>query len=176
MAAWMVTAGSGIPRATPADPAASHDVRTDMQRCRWLFVIPLVGFALFPAGCSLQDSATARKAQTMLMGMSEPDLEACLGVPAQHSEFGNTSILTWTSTLTSSPSVSLSLPVTGGLSLSGGGSCGATIRLENGRVTEVRYTGENGEPLAPNAYCAPIVRSCVQHPEPTRGAVPPASE
>jgi hypothetical protein len=123
----------------------------------------------------MQDSQTAHRGQQTLMGMTQPDLEACLGVPAQHSEFGSTTILTWDSTSTAGRGLSLTLPIIGTLSLSGGGSCRATTRLEDGRVTEVRYTGEDSALLSPDAYCAPIVRSCVMHPEPTRGPVPPAS-
>lgn len=139
-----------------------------------LFLLLALTPALLPAlaGCSVQDSETAHRAENLLLGMTQPDLEACLGVPGQHSEFGDTTILTWTTTSTAGRGLSVSLPGAGDLSLSGGGSCNATARLENGRVTEIRYSGEDSALLAPDAYCAPIVRSCVRHPEPTRGAIP----
>jgi hypothetical protein len=124
------------------------------------------------AACSVEDSMTAHQAQGLLLGMTQPDLEACLGVPSLHSEFGDTTILTWTTTSTAGRGLSLTVPVIGGFSLSGGGSCNATARLENGRVTEIRYSGEDSAFLAPDAYCAPIVRSCLHHPEPRRGAIP----
>ncbi|OJW28951.1 MAG: hypothetical protein BGO51_16665 [Rhodospirillales bacterium 69-11] len=123
--------------------------------------------------CSVQDSMTATHGQQVIMGMSRPDLEACLGVPDQRDTFEDTDILTWYSTSSSARGLSVGLPVVGDLSLSGGGSCHAVVRLERGVVTEVRYTGENGAPLAPQSYCAPIVRSCVAYPEPRRGVVPP---
>ncbi|MBN8901879.1 MAG: hypothetical protein J0H57_12660 [Rhodospirillales bacterium] len=134
--------------------------------CVWLLAL------LLPASCGWQDSQTAEHGQQVIMGMSRPDLEACLGVPDQHDSLGDTDILTWNSTSTAARGVSVGLPVLGDLSLSGGGSCHAVVRLERGVVTEVRYTGENGAPLAPQSYCAPIVRSCVAYPEPRRGAVP----
>jgi hypothetical protein len=117
------------------------------------------------AGCAFADSLTAQKAQRSLVGLSELDLEACLGAPDQHSTFGSTDILTYVASSTSSNSVSLGLPIVGDINVAGGGYCHATFRAVNGHIVEVRYTGEKDATLAPNAYCAPIVRSCVQHPE-----------
>jgi hypothetical protein len=39
--------------------------------------------------CAVKDSHIAHEAETRLMGMSEVDLESCLGVPDQHSSFGD---------------------------------------------------------------------------------------
>jgi hypothetical protein len=47
------------------------------------------------------------------------------------------------------------------------------VRLDGGRVTAVHYTGEIDAPLAPEAYCAPLVRTCLQTPH-TAHAAPPA--
>jgi hypothetical protein len=127
--------------------------------------------AVLVAGCSIQDSRTADAARTKLLGMKEVDLEACLGVPDQHNSYGKTDILTWYSTSTSSSS--FSIPVFGGFGFSNGGYCHVTVRLEDGRSTEVRYTGETQAFAAPAAYCAPIVRSCIAHPEPPTPDTPP---
>ena len=110
---------------------------------------------------------TARSAQQKLIGWSELDLEACLGAPDQHSTFGDTDILTYYGNSTSNKGVSLGLPFLSGFSLAGGGGghCHAIFRAKEGRVAEVRYSGETNATLAPNAYCAPIVRSCVNQPE-----------
>lgn len=120
---------------------------------------------LLCVNCALKDAQTVAEARTKLLGMTEVDLEACLGAPDQHATFGNTDILTYYATSTSNSGFSLGLPLVGGLNLTGGGYCHATFRLEDGRVAEVRYTGETSATLAPNAYCAPIVRSCINHPE-----------
>jgi hypothetical protein len=72
-------------------------------------VMPLVICLL--AGCSLEDSRTARTAQDTLVGWSELDLEACLGAPDQHSTLGDTDILTYFSTSTSNKGISLALQV-----------------------------------------------------------------
>jgi hypothetical protein len=111
------------------------------------------------AGCAVQDSRIAHQAQTRLLGLSEVDLEACLGVPDQHQSFGNTDVLTYYATSTSN--VSYSLPVVGGLGFGNGAYCHATFRVEQGRVTRVLYSGEKNATLAPDAYCAPISRTCL---------------
>jgi hypothetical protein len=94
--------------------------------------------------------------------MQEVDLETCLGVPDQHNSFGTTDILTYYANSTSSSS--FSLPIVGGIGFSNGGYCHAVVRLEAGKVVGVRYTGETSAFAAPDAYCAPIVRGCVNHP------------
>lgn len=127
-------------------------------------------------GCAVEDSHIAHSAQTRLIGLSEVDLEACLGVPDQHQSFGTTDVLTYYAT--SSSSTSYSVPIVGGIGLSNGGYCHATFRVDEGRVTRLLYSGEKNATLSPDSYCAPIMRTCVgwlrQHPE-ERGSTPAAS-
>ena len=52
--------------------------------------------------------------------------------------------------------VRLGLPLLGGVTLAGGGYCHAIVRVKNGRVAQVRYSGETNAMVAPDAYCAPI--------------------
>jgi hypothetical protein len=133
--------------------------RPALTRSRWFPLTLALG------GCTLHDASVAREAQRRLIGMNEAELQTCLGVPVRRSTFGQSSVLTYASTTNSGGGVSLSLPVIGGISLSGGGySCNANIRLDDGRVTQVRYSGDATAPLAENAYCAPIVRDCVENP------------
>lgn len=138
-----------------------------------------MALACLCSACAVEDARTATAARKTLIGMTEEELEACLGVPDQHRSFGNTDILTWYSTSTSNNGLSLPLPIpmVGGVSVSGGGGgyCHATVKLVDGRAAEIRYTGETDAPLARDAYCAPIVRSCVRHPEPrtTTASQPP---
>jgi hypothetical protein len=112
-------------------------------------------------GCAVHDSRIAHEAQTRLMGLSEVGLESCLGVPDQHSTFGSTDVLTYNATSTSSDSYSI--PVIGGMSFSNGGYCHATFQVTHGHVTQILYSGEKNATGAPDAYCAPIVRTCIAH-------------
>ncbi len=130
---------------------------------------PAVLVLLLLGGCAVQDSRIAHRAQHRLVGLSELELEACLGVPDQHSSFPGTDVLTYYAT--SSSSTSYSVPIVGGLGLSNGGYCHATFRVDGGVVSNVLYSGEKNATLAPDAYCAPIVRTCLAY----LSAHPPAA-
>jgi hypothetical protein len=118
--------------------------------------VPLV----LPA-CSVKDSHIAHDAQTRLIGMQEVDLQSCLGAPDQHSTFGNVNVLTYYATSTSNDS--FSIPIVGGIGFGNGGYCHATFKLQDGRVTQLLYSGEKNATFAPDAYCAPIMRTCLDH-------------
>jgi hypothetical protein len=112
------------------------------------------------AACAVQDSHIASKARLSMMNMSEVDLESCLGVPDQHATFGDTDVLTYYATSTSS--TSFSVPLVGGVGFSNGGYCHATFQVKHGRVTQLLYSGEKNATFAPDAYCAPILRTCME--------------
>jgi hypothetical protein len=126
------------------------------------------------SACSVQDSRVAHRAQSSLLGFSERDLETCLGVPNRKDKLDQTTILSYDGTSTNSGGFSVTLPIVGGLSFSGGGYCHVSIRLDNDRVTSVHYSGETNSTAAPDAYCAPVVRGCFSHP-PQRAPQAPAS-
>ena len=121
-------------------------------------LLPILASALL-AGCALEDSRIAERAPRALQGLSERTLESCLGAPDQHASFGTTDILTYYAT--SSSGTSYSIPIVGGLGFSNGGNCHATFTVENGAVTRLLYSGEKNATLAPDAYCAPILRTCL---------------
>ncbi len=133
-------------------------------------ILPILLSALL-AGCALEDSRIADRAPRALHGLSEQALESCLGAPDQHASFGSTDVLTYYAA--SSSSTSYSVPIVGGLGLSNGGYCHATFTVENGAVTRLLYSGEKNATLAPDAYCAPILRTCLAwldaHPEERAG-------
>jgi hypothetical protein len=126
-----------------------------MRPCNATWLLPLLLGA-----CAVNDSHIAQHARTRLMGLSEADLESCLGVPDQYRSFGATDVLTYYATSTSS--MNYSLPVVGGIGFSNGGYCHATFQVKDGHVTQLIYSGEKNATLAPDAYCAPILRSCME--------------
>jgi hypothetical protein len=115
--------------------------------------------AMSLASCAVQDSRLAQRGEQRFIGMRESDLESCLGAPDQHASFGATDVLTYYATSTST--TSFTVPVVGGVGLGNGGYCHATFRLESGVVTRVLYSGEKNATFAPDAYCAPIMRTCL---------------
>jgi hypothetical protein len=114
---------------------------------------------LLLTACAIEDSRTAHVAQTEMVGMSQVDLESCLGVPDQHATFGDVDVLTYYTA--SSSSMTYSIPVIGGLGFSNGGNCHATFDLKDGHVVRVLYSGEKNAFAATDAYCAPILNTCL---------------
>jgi hypothetical protein len=105
----------------------------------------------------MYNSYEAHKAKNAMVGLSDYNLESCVGVPDQRAQVGNAEILTYYDTTTNN-GVNLTLPIVGGgVSLTGSGYCHATFTLIDGRVTRVQYTGDNSQFLAPHSICAPIV-------------------
>jgi hypothetical protein len=121
---------------------------------------PIILALLALAGCSVGDSHTALRAQTALLGANEIALETCMGAPDQKNSFGTTDILTYEFTSTSS--TGLSIPLIGGISDNYGGDCRVIVRADAGRVVSIRYSGETNAFIAPDAYCAPMVRTCLK--------------
>lgn len=136
-------------------------MENDLTRLRLLASLCLLAPLCLSAlgGCAIEDSRIAGYARTRLLGMKEVDLVACLGGPDQHMSYPGTDVLTWYAT--SSSSLAFSVPVVGGLSGSNGGYCHLTARIDDGLVSHIIYSGEKNATLAPNAYCAPILRSCM---------------
>jgi hypothetical protein len=122
--------------------------------------LPLV-LPLLLAACAIEDAHTAHLAQSKLVGLSQVDLESCLGVPDQHATFGDVDVLTYYTT--SSSSMNYAIPVIGGLGFSNGGNCHATFDLKSGHVVHVLYSGEKNAFVAPDAYCAPILNTCLDY-------------
>lgn len=128
-------------------------MRISLAIAGFLAAVPLL------AGCAVRDARLAQAAQHRLLGMPEVDLETCLGVPDQHQSFGATDILTYYTS--SSSSLSFSIPIVQGPSVSNGGNCHMTIRFDNGLATRILYSGEKNAFGSPDAYCAPILRTCL---------------
>jgi hypothetical protein len=121
----------------------------------------ILGLCLFVlAGCTQGDVEIARQARTTLVGMSQVDLESCLGLPDQKLTEGRTTLFMYSAN--SSHSLSLTIPVIDFVGASFSGYCHATFRIEKDRVIAVHYSGDTDDPLGggQDAVCAPIVRSC----------------
>jgi hypothetical protein len=115
----------------------------------------------FLDGCTMYNSYEAHKAKDSMVGMSDYDLESCIGVPDQKAQIGNAEILTYYDNTTNN-GVNMTLPIVGGgVSLTGSGCCHATFTLVEGRVAKVQYTGDNSQLMAPHSICAPIVNGCI---------------
>jgi hypothetical protein len=140
------------------DRDVTHKGFTVLARNLLKWRVPVLACALLGAS-AVKDSRIAHQAQSRLIGLSEVDLESCIGAPDERQSFGSTDVLTYYATSTSS--INYSLPIVGGVGFSNGAYCHATFRIDDGHVTRVLYSGEKNATLAPDAYCAPISRTCL---------------
>jgi hypothetical protein len=108
-------------------------------------------------GCAAIDERTAETAKVDLVGMSALDVQTCLGLPDQRLVTGKTTLLTYFANSTRTFGMSAGL-----VSLSFGGYCHATVRIEQDRVTGVTFSGDTSSLMSHDAACAPIVRSCLR--------------
>jgi hypothetical protein len=117
------------------------------------------GLAIGSSGCAYENTLMAARAKTSLVGLSELELETCLGLPDKEATKGKTTLLSYNAT--SARTVNLSIPIVNGIGVSIVGYCRATFRLENGRVAGVTYTGD-GDPLeGRNSACGALMRACL---------------
>jgi hypothetical protein len=123
------------------------------------FIAVASALASAASGCAYENTMRAERAKSSLVGMSELDLETCLGLPDKEATKGKTTLLSYNAT--SARTVNLSIPIVNGVGVSVAGFCRATFRLENGRVASVSYTGD-GDPLeGENNACGSLMRACV---------------
>lgn len=108
-------------------------------------------------GCAAIDERMAQAAKVDLVGMSALDVQTCLGLPDQRLVSGKTTLLTYFANATRTFGMSAGL-----VSLSFGGYCHATVRIERDRVTGVTFSGDTSSLMRHDAACAPIVRSCLR--------------
>jgi len=101
----------------------------------------------------------AERAKTSHVGMSELDVETCLGLPDKEATKGKTTLLSYNAT--SARTVNLSIPIINGIGVSVAGYCRATFTLENGRVAGVTYTGDGDPLVGENNACGGLMRACL---------------
>jgi hypothetical protein len=125
-------------------------------------------------GCAYQDAHVATEAEQRLVGTQVAALDLCAGLPTKTERIDSTTELrSYERAESTNSGVTLTFPVIGGgMSLGNGGCCHATFKVVSGRVTELRYVGNTAASGAPDAICAPIVRACVEQPEPAQNETP----
>ena len=146
------------------------------------FALPLrlmpsltLGALLALGGCGYYSSRIAHKGQLAVLGMTNEDLLACVGVP-DRTQIINEHVRVYQYTRgTNIPStndstliplqtlVNLTQTTLGGA----GTSCVATIRLVDGRVTDMHYSGDNDQMIGSDGVCSTIVKGCLNTPAPS---------
>jgi hypothetical protein len=111
--------------------------RTSFSTKSAAFLAIALGLVVSSSGYAYENTLMAEQAKTSLVGMSELELETCLGLPDKEGTKGKTTLLSYNAT--SARTVNLSIPIVNGIGVSLAGYCRATFRLENGRVPGGQY-------------------------------------
>jgi hypothetical protein len=135
-----------------------HGAALALQPLRALLLATLLG------ACATGEARTAGEARNQLVGLSRTDLMMCAGFPTKTEQVGpQHELMTYERDTKDGGGVNLALPVIGGVSYTGqGGYCHATFEIVDGAVARLGYAGDNDQPGAPNATCAPLVRDCLR--------------
>jgi hypothetical protein len=126
-------------------------------KARWL-VLLLVG------GCAM-DNDVALKGRHLILGMDAESLQTCAGIPTRTKQLGpRTELYSYEIKYENTGGAQVTLPIIGGgFKIGGSGSyCHALVRVVDGKVAGVNYTGDNDELIGREGACAPIFRGCLR--------------
>lgn len=134
-----------------------------------------LGALLLPGGCGYYSSRMAHKGQLAVLGMTSEDLMACAGVPDkmqtinahvrvyQYTRSTNIPATNDSTLVPLQTLVNLTQTTLGGA----GNTCIASIRLVDGKVTDMHYSGDNDQMIGSDGVCATVVKGCLNTPVPS---------
>ena len=128
---------------------------------RSVMVLMLIAF---PVGaCAGHNVATdGRRA---VLGMNADTFQSCAGIPTRTKRLDErTELLSYELKNENVGGVEVSVPIVGGGFKVGrsGSYCHAVVRVVDGKVAELNYTGDNDDFVGKEGVCAPIVRGCLR--------------
>ena len=103
------------------------------------------------------------KAKHDLIGLPRADLIACAGVPDNVALLADGEVLQWRQDQQVQGPFTIKGPMSLEIDLSGHGACHFVVRLRQGRVVQIEYTGPSGTLLGPYSACRPLVLACEQY-------------
>ena len=128
---------------------------------RFLLVTPLV--LLLTACASGHD--VAAEGRRLAVGMDADTFQACAGLPSRTKRLDErTELLSYELKNENTGGVEVNVPIVGGGFKIGrsGSYCHAIVRVVDGKVAGLNYTGDNDDVVGTEGVCAPIVRGCVR--------------
>ena len=132
---------------------------------RMAFVL-LCSFVPFLVGaCAMAGHDVAEKGREIALGMNAETFQACAGIPTRTKQLDSrTELLSYEIKNENTGGVQVTVPIVGGgFKLGSSGSyCHAVVRIVDGKVVEVNYTGDNDDIVGKEGVCAPIVRGCLR--------------
>lgn len=139
-----------------------------------LGVVALVAACTHPDDTSFiaPEAGPVQSSRKMLVGMNETDIRMCAGFPSAVAKMEDGSEI-WSFTKSEQRGgVNFSLPSVaagplegsaGSVSVTGGAYCSMQIHFVNGKAVQVAYAGNNNSSTTLDAYCVPLVDSCVRY-------------
>lgn len=121
-------------------------------------------FVLVPV-CSCAGHDVAEKGRHVILGMDAEVVQSCAGIPTRTERLGaRTQIFSYEIRNENAGGMQVTVPVIGGgFKLGASGSyCHVIMRVVDGKVVEVNYTGDNDDIVGKEGVCAPIVRGCLR--------------
>lgn len=147
-----------------------------MRRAARSFMHVSVGTVLLGlSGCGYYASRTAHKAQVIMIGMTEQDVQACAGIPTktqtvddhvkifEYQRGRNIGTATTSTLIPVQSVVNIVRDVGGG----DGNSCIADFRIVDGKVQDVYYSGDDDMLVGTDGVCSSVVRGCVRRAVPS---------
>jgi hypothetical protein len=125
-------------------------------------VLLLVAFLV--AACT-SGYSVATDGRRAVLGMNADTFQACAGIPTRTKRLDErTELLSYELKNENTGGVEVSVPVVGGGFKIGksGSYCNAIVRVVDGKVAELNYTGDNDDVVGKEGVCAPIVRGCLR--------------
>ena len=120
---------------------------------------------LFVGGGCAAGHDVATDGRRAVIGLDADSFQACAGIPTRTKRLDpRTEILSYELKNENVGGMEFNVPlVGGGFKIAGSGSyCHAIIRVVDGKVAEVNYTGDNDDFVGKEGVCAPIVRGCLR--------------
>jgi hypothetical protein len=125
----------------------------------------LLGLASTVISACAPTHVVADRGREAILGMDADTLKSCAGIPTRTEQLGpRTALYSYEIKYERTGGAQITLPVVGGgFSLGGSGSyCHALVRVVDGSVAAVNYTGDNDDMIGKEGICAPIFRGCMR--------------
>src|SRR5882724_2743226 len=136
-----------------------------MHRGPAVMAARLLALAVILVGACTAGHDVAMEGRRAVLGMGADTFQACAGIPTRTKRLDSrTEIFSYEIKNENVGGMQFSIPlVGGGFKIAGSGSyCQAIIRVVDGKVAEVNYTGDNDDFVGKEGVCAPIVRGCLR--------------
>ena len=112
-------------------------------------------------GACASDNDVAQKGRALILGMDARSLQTCAGIPTRTTQLDpQTELYSYEIKYENTGGAQVTLPlIGGGFKLGGSGSyCHALVRVVDGKVAGVNYTGDNDEFIGREGLCAHLPR------------------